>query len=228
MEVPVEPHCRACPCGRGGGVLPDRADGVRVADQPSSGGRGQPSGEGFGGVGQRAPAVSSCGRPVGGGAVKGCQEGGQGDGRFLGARRGGAAGGLARHPGGDEPGPRKPSGGLAETLGNGDLRGKVRGEEGAAGSGCVVMRTSSACPSVVPHRTSGVPGVPPVIRPPRRSSRGAAARPTPRARPAPPRRGERPAVPVAGAPRGRALAPGARRRGGRRGRRRWNGHGARP
>lgn len=55
MQVAVQPQCRAGPFGRGGGVLPDRADGVRVANQPQLGGRGEPLGEVFGSVGRRPP-----------------------------------------------------------------------------------------------------------------------------------------------------------------------------
>lgn len=84
-------------------------------------------------VGQRSPAVPACGRPVGGGAVKGCQEGGQGDGRVRGARGGGAVGGLARYPGGDESRPRKPFGGLTEALRDRDLQRKTRGKDGQPG-----------------------------------------------------------------------------------------------
>lgn len=77
MQVAVQPKSWACPVRRGGSVFPDRADGVRVANQPQLGGRGESSGEVFGGVGQRATTVSVCGRPVGGGTAKSCQEGGQ-------------------------------------------------------------------------------------------------------------------------------------------------------
>ncbi|KQX77729.1 hypothetical protein ASD26_16030 [Streptomyces sp. Root1319] len=133
VQVAVEPDRRARPFGCGGGVLPDRADGLRVGDQPAFGGRGEPVGELFGGVGQRAPAVPARGRPVGGGAVEGGQEVGQGDGRLRGTGGGGAVGGLARYPGGDDPGPRKPCGRLAEALRDGDRQGKVRGEGGQPG-----------------------------------------------------------------------------------------------
>jgi hypothetical protein len=38
MQVAVEPKTWAFPVGRGSGVFPDRADGVRVANQPQLGG----------------------------------------------------------------------------------------------------------------------------------------------------------------------------------------------
>jgi hypothetical protein len=52
MQVAVEPQRRARPAGRGGGVLPDGADGVRVGHQPRLRGRGELPGESLGTVGQ--------------------------------------------------------------------------------------------------------------------------------------------------------------------------------
>lgn len=96
----MEPQCRALPVGRGG-AFPDRADAVRVGDQPQLRGRGEHLGEPLGAVGQRPPEVTTGGRPGGSGLVKGCQEGGQDVGRVRSARGGGAVGRLARHSGGD-------------------------------------------------------------------------------------------------------------------------------
>src|SRR5690606_5788518 len=92
VQVAVEPEVRARPLGRGGGVLPDRADGVRVADQPQVGGGGELPVEVLGGVGQRTPAAPARRRPLRGGPVQGGQEGGQGIGRLGAARGGGAVG----------------------------------------------------------------------------------------------------------------------------------------
>lgn len=61
--------------------------------------------------------------------MKGGQEGGEGVGRLLGAGRGGAVGGLARYPGGDEPGPGEAWGGLTEALRDGDREGEAVREE---------------------------------------------------------------------------------------------------
>lgn len=128
VPVAVEPQTWACPFGCGG-VFPDRADGAGAPDHAQLGGRGELPGEVLGGAGQRAPAAAACGRRLGGRAMEGGQEGGQSDGRLRGARCGGAVCGLAGYPGGDEPGPREPFGGLTDALRDGDLQRKVRGEE---------------------------------------------------------------------------------------------------
>lgn len=99
------------------------------------------------------PAVSARGRPVGGGSVQSGQEGGQGDGRLRGARRGGTVGGLARYPGGDDPGPRKPFGGLTKALRDGDRQRKVRGRGRAARRvPCAAARPRTASPKATRRR----------------------------------------------------------------------------
>ncbi|GIH91146.1 hypothetical protein Psi01_17760 [Planobispora siamensis] len=65
MQVAVEPQRRACPLGRGRGVVPDRADGGRVGDQPSLRGLGELLGEPLGVAGQRSPAVEAAGSAQG-------------------------------------------------------------------------------------------------------------------------------------------------------------------
>ncbi|GAB3167339.1 hypothetical protein GCM10027162_03190 [Streptomyces incanus] len=65
--------------------------------------------------------------------MKSRQEGGQDVGRLLSARGGGAVGGLARCPGGDDPGAWKPLGGLAEELRDGNWQRKVWGKGGQPG-----------------------------------------------------------------------------------------------
>lgn len=55
MQVAVEPQCRARPGGCGDGVFPDRADGIRIGDQPQLGGRSELLGERLGTLGQRPP-----------------------------------------------------------------------------------------------------------------------------------------------------------------------------
>ena len=130
MQIAVEPQRRARPLGRGNGVFPDRADGIRFGEQPQLDGRGELLGELLGTVGQRRPSAAAEGRPVGGRSVKGCQEGGQGAGRLRGTCGGSAVGRRAGHPGGDDPGSRKPLGGLAEALRDGNGQGKARGEIG--------------------------------------------------------------------------------------------------
>ncbi|WP_260477800.1 hypothetical protein [Nonomuraea sp. WAC 01424] len=52
MQVAVQPQGRARPAGRGGGVLPDGADGVRVGDESQFGGLGELPGEPLGAVAQ--------------------------------------------------------------------------------------------------------------------------------------------------------------------------------
>lgn len=152
VQVAVEPEARTCPLRRRGGVRPDRTDRARVTNQAQLGGRGEPVGEAFGLAGQRSPAVSACRRPVGGGPVKSGQEGCQADRRLRGTRRGGAVGRLARHPRGDEPGPRKPFGGLTEALRDGDLQRKVRGEGGQPDVLLAQQRVRGLCRPGQPHR----------------------------------------------------------------------------
>lgn len=78
-----------------------------------------------GGAGQGAG-----GRPFGGRLVQSGQEGGQGVGSLRAARDGGAVGRLARHPGGDDPGSWKQSGGLAEALRDGNRQRRRGAREG--------------------------------------------------------------------------------------------------
>jgi hypothetical protein len=54
-------------------------------------------------------------------------------GRLRAARHGRAVGGLARYPGGDEPGAWKPFGGFTEVLRDRDRQRKARGESGQPG-----------------------------------------------------------------------------------------------
>ncbi|MGY4393402.1 hypothetical protein ACVWXB_006701 [Streptomyces sp. TE12347] len=134
VQVAVQPHRRARPDRRGDGVLPDRADGVRVGDQPHLRGGRESVGERVGVVGQWSPAaVVAQGCPFGSRSVKGRQEGGQGVGRVRGVRHGHAVGGLAGHPGGDDPGTREPLGGLSDALRYGNRQRQARGEDGQPG-----------------------------------------------------------------------------------------------
>ena len=142
MQVAVEPQRRARPLGCGNGAFPDRSDGIRFGEQPQLDGRGELLGELLGMVGQWPPAASGGGRPVGGRLVKGRQEGGQGAGRLRGTCGGSAVGGPAGHPGGDDPGSRKPLGGLAEALRDGNGQGKAR--ERAGSQACSLRSRASA------------------------------------------------------------------------------------
>ncbi len=65
--------------------------------------------------------------------MKGRQEGGEPFGRVGGVRGRGAVGGLAGHPGGDDPGAREPLGGLADALRDGNGQRQGRGEGGQPG-----------------------------------------------------------------------------------------------
>jgi hypothetical protein len=67
MQVAVDPQRLARPAGRGDGVFPHRADGVRVGDQAELGGRGELLGELLGAVGQRPPRPRPTGAPSGAG-----------------------------------------------------------------------------------------------------------------------------------------------------------------
>ncbi|MDQ1014297.1 hypothetical protein QFZ43_000846 [Streptomyces afghaniensis] len=66
MQVAVEPQRRARPLGRGKGVFPDRADGIRLGEQLQLDGRGELLGELLGTVGQWPPTATA-GAPSGAG-----------------------------------------------------------------------------------------------------------------------------------------------------------------
>ena len=133
VQVPVEPQRRACPAWRSDRVVPDRANGVRVGNQPQIGGLGEVAGEAFREVGQSSAPAPAGRRPGRGGLVQGRQEGGQGIGRLRAARGGGTVGGLAQDPGSNDPRPGKSLGGFAEALRDWDRQGQARGEGGQPG-----------------------------------------------------------------------------------------------